>query len=1260
VFVESIKLFGFKSFAGKAEVKLDAGITGIIGPNGCGKSNIADALRWVLGEQSTKMLRGVAMEDVIFKGSRERKPLGMAEVLLKIRNDKGRLPIEFSEVAVGRRLYKSGISEYLLNKSQCRLKDIRSLFLDSGLGVSAYAIFERQMIDDILNEHSPRRREMFEEASGIMKYKIRKREALRKLESANRDLERLSDIISEIGREVRSLSRQVGRARRYRRLKEELRDLDVATSARRYMEIEGRRTLVERELEEAHGHEVGFGAELRSGEVAVEELRIRLLEMDEALATARADLAERKAAVADQQQRSEVLSERRAGLERSIVSLSDEAEEEESLVGRLAGEITKCDRELASLRVAAEEKETERRAAEVTLAELESDLRARRERRAEIQQVTLDLREAQSEKRHELARERTRLEEASRRRERIAADRQEAELRAQSLAERIEQRSTEIREREHALTTARERLDGVEAERSEVTHSLERLVARHAEITNERAAVTSRLETLEDLRQAREGFDQGVKTLLESPPDGVLGPLADFVRVDASQALLVDAGLGHAMQSVVVRDIGVAVDCIAKLGEAGHGRVVFCPLKEMKESPPTRPSVPGKSLADIITADDEVRPVIESLLGRTFVVDDARQARSLSRENPGLTWVTPGGEVFHKDRRVSGGRGMTAARKIFERHAEIARLKEKLADVDRELERADSEKTSADERLREIDARTEELQVAIGEAETLAAESKSAVSHLELEQNLTRDELNGLSAEDAAVETERAKFEEAIAAWEAEFKETVAAGDERAGEWERLDEDIHALEARREESLRHVGDLRVASAHTSAECASAETRLARLESDKVSATRGGVDKRERIDDAREQIGLIDVERASLSETLSGAGGRISEAEGRVDVLTGQEADVKNEWAERDAALKAVREQITRAKEKVHSCDLELSELSGEASRIKDRLFDEYRTVLREERNGDGIPMVVRHERKRPLPDARTMETGSNEEPGSAPAGERGEEPGAETDGQPAGAELPHLGEELVVTDPMPADPPKRYADLSIEEWKETVKELKDALARFGPVNEMAVEEFEAKKNRLDFLTGQHDDLVSARDGLIETIRKVNQEARERFEKTFKLAQTNFTQVFETLFPGGFAELKLEGNDPLEDDIVMVARPRGKKIESIKLLSSGERALTATALLFAIYLIKPAPFCILDEVDAPLDDANIERYVALLRTFSERTQFILITHNKKTMEACDTLYGITMEEAGVSKLVSVKFVGGDLVVDGMTNTDLAAS
>jgi len=1290
--LDKIKLFGFKSFSGKVEVKLGTGITGILGPNGCGKSNIADAVRWVLGEQSAKHLRGASMEDVIFKGTRDRKPLGMAEVYLSFKNDQGVMPIEYTDVQVGRRLFRSGQSDYLINKTPSRLKDVRGLFLDSGLGVQAYSIFERQMIDEILNDSSPKRREMFEEASGIMKYKMRRKEALRKLDSSNRDLERVNDLISEIEREVRSLSRQVGRARRYRRLKEETRDLDTAVSARRIARVAERRRALETSLEESSGKETGWSAELRTGETDLEQLRMRMLEVGEQLQRARRELAERQETLTSSRQRREVLTERREGLERSIDELGSQVASEELRAGQLEREIAVTDEELVRQEAAVNERQTALSAEERILTELEGLLAEKRGELGKLQQMTLDLKEAESERRHALARERMRLEELSRRRERVAEDRTEAETRRRSLREKEEARSAEHQRLVEELAARRSRASELRERRDQEAVALETDVETGREASRELASVTSRLETLEDLRTSYEGYDSGVRALLLDPPEGVLGALTDVIKADASLSAPLEAALGGAMQGVVVRDGDVALECIERLSGEEQGRVTFCPVAEMAATGP-RPEAPGRCLADLVTArDDETRPVVEAILGRTFLVDTAGEARSRSREFPALTWVTPRGDAFHDDRRISGG-GASLGRKLLQREAEITSLEADRGRLEGRVAEIESQVAARRETLAVLDRDGETLAAEIEESARLEAETGEAVRRLEFEATLTTEELTGLESELTNLGTEADEIEERIRQEEAACHEAAAAGEEHAGEWEERSAEVRVLEERREEKLREVGDLRVAYVQASAELQSTRARHERLDADRTDALSSRTEKAERIDQSRATIAEIDGELERLADAVRTVGPEIETASNRVDTLVGEEVDLQNDWSERDKALKELRGRVQEERETLHKLELELSSLSGEGGRIRERLFDEYRVVLLEETDDRGLPLVVRHDRRRvvvrPGDEDPAAEVGDPPSPGASSSGDPVPDPGAAStdgasapevaasngahaatngaptdgpaaaaDGSPEGADGEEeeiagvrIREEEIISDPLPADPPERYQGLSEEEWPEILAELRQKLQNFGPVNEMAVEDFEIKKERLDFLTRQRDDLVEARDGLLETIRKVNREARERFMTTFELAQKNFVELHAILFPGGHAELRLEGDDPLEGDIVMIARPRGKRVETIKLLSSGERALTAIALIFAIYMIKPSPFCMLDEVDAPLDDANIDRFVQIIREFAKKTQFVIITHNKRTMEACDALYGVTMEEPGISKLVSVQMHGGEVHVEG---------
>jgi len=1294
--LESIKVFGFKSFAGKVDIHLGSGMTGVLGPNGCGKSNIADAIRWVLGEQSARHLRGSSMEDVIFKGTRDRKPLGMAEVSLHIRNERGVIPVEYGEVTVGRRLYRSGVSEYLLNKTPCRLKDIRSLFLDSGLGVQAYSIFEREMIDEILNDNSTRRRELFEEASGIMKYKIRRKEALRKLESSTRDLERLSDIISEIDREVRSLARQVGRARRYRRLKLEVRDLDIAVGVRRIASADVRRRDLTADRDRLTAVEIGAAAKLRQGETEGEQLRLRLLEVGDELARARTTLAVLRDAVGERRQRFEVLSERREGLRRSIETLNREVDGEKSRSIQLDEEIARCEAELRLHDDVVATRRAELQREEEELRGIEQEFQKTRTTLAETQQLMLNLKEEASEKSHELARERTRLEELTRRRRKLESEREENLARDRALAEKLDARTHEgealgVRLGEHTSALA-----AIEEEHVALVSRKETATERAREIARERASVTSRLETLEELQRSYEAYDQGVRSILLNPVAGVLGSLAELLSVDDELGGAVEAALGGAVQAVVVRDAGVAVRCLSELAGNERGRVTFCPVREMSEAAAARLGAPGRRLADLVgVRNEDARPVVEALLGRVHLVPTAEEAREHSREYPMLTWVTPAGDAFHDDRRITGG-GASLGRRLLLRETEIQRLRESRDALETALHDREEEVSRLEETLAELVGRREGIEAAQRTDAAAHAEVQEAVRRVGFERELGAEEARGIGQELAVLATEETELTARIAKWELAWNEAAAQDAEHVGDVERLSVSVVALEHEREAKLASVGNLRVAFVQANAELETKRVRRDRFALDRAAAVQAGDERRRGIAAATEQIAEIEAELLEIDAVLQGSSAEIEAASLSADALAELEATTRNDWTERDLLVKGLREDANVAREALHRVELDLSTLGGEGDHIRERLREEHGVVLAEDTDAQGLPLVIIHERRRvylapsAIANANGFERGNGVANGDASghAGGAAHEEGVTLaegvlhgNGIPAhdaatesaasaeiaderndgGDEEPlDYREEIHVHEPRSADPPESYRAIPESEWPQHLVELRTRLGAFGPVNEMAVEDFDSKKERLDFLTQQRDDLTKARDELLETIRKVNREARERFAETFTKAQENYKRLHEILFPGGFADLKLSGDDPLEADIVMVAQPRGKRVESINLLSSGERALTAIALIFAVYMIKPSPFCILDEVDAPLDDANIDRFVDLIREFSEKTQFIVITHNKRTMEACDSLYGVTMEEAGVSKLVSVQLRDGDLHVDGERSAAFATT
>ncbi len=1169
MFVEKLSVFGFKSFNQKVTLDFGTGISGVIGPNGCGKSNIVDALRWVLGEQSTKQLRGTKMEDVIFNGTRTEKPLSLAEVYLTLNNDAGRLPIEYGTVTVGRRLYRSGVSEYVINKKPVRLKDVRDLFLDTGMGSHAYSVIERQMVDNILSDTTGHRRFLFEEAAGIMKYKTRKREALTKLEATDRDLLRVQDIISEVERQVNSLKRQVGKARRYREISTEIRELDLAVSQRQRALWVASLT----QLRDVHGEDLmrseGADTEVATLEARVEELRRIVLEEDRRLATAREALAEVDDAIGESNSRVLVLRERHTA---SKTRIREAQERRVRLIDRLERNAQSQEESTARLQALQSREEDERQeldGAEAHLATVETRVRAEREQLAGTVEEAATLRDETIRAESAVVRVGQRLTDLG---ERLATVDERAESgreQAREVIEALDVSRESVRragERVAELTAELEELDQLGRTQGERMESVRKELEtrRQAE-----AAARSRLSTLEDLRASYEGYDPGVRAVLldDGRDEGVVGTLSDLLALPQEWMAALEPALSAVWQTVVVRETETAKRILGRLQSESLGYAVLLPLDRVPDA--NAPSGEGVWASEVVETDPAYRSLVRSLLQDLLLVDTLDEALEAVRSGRTRRAATRTGQVVD-GATVGGGVGGPAGSELVERE-------EGLEQCRREIDGVLGELAELTERFQTLRAEGETIEANRGAKRSDLAQAVEARAALSREETSLAEQarhaestLAALDAERGTLENERAQQADEQARLEASLNTSARDAEQAATRRTEAQERTRAAEAERETVLAGVHELKMAWARLEGELSDATTGAERLRAEAIELT----EERERTDtdeaEARQRVEEIDGELETLAARIEVLH---RDREGKSETVAQRERE-RSEAAAREHkdsdTLREVRRRAQDARQAAHKAELEISQLTGELRHLEERLAQEYEVT-----------------------------------PGDL---------------------------DQVVVDALPEDAEDRLDG------------LRERLRRIGPVNLLAVEEYEEKSTRLEFMTSQRDDLHRAKDSLIKTIAEINKTASKMFMDTFALVAENFQKTFKVLFQGGECSLTLTGDDPLESDIEVVARPRGKKPQSIAQLSSGERALTAIALLFAIYLVKPSPFCILDEVDAPLDDANIDRFVAMVKEFSKRTQFIVITHNKKTMEAADCLYGVTMQRPGVSTVVSVKLEG----------------
>ena len=1191
MYLSKLELHGFKSFAERTVLQFDPGVTAIVGPNGCGKSNVVDAVRWVIGEQRARILRSEKMENVIFNGTAKRRPLGLGEVLLTVENTRGVLPTEYAEVTLGRRLYRSGESEYLLGGVPCRLKDITDLFMDTGMGAGAYSVIELKMIEEILSENAADRRRLFEEAAGITRYKHRRRQALGKLDTTQADLGRLRDLTDEIERRVRSLKRQARKAARYNELvaQRDERALALARWEHDRLGAAEQHLAAERQTlrDEADVH----AARLAGHEADLERLQTRLVDEEGALS----ERSQRLSAHLETVRRLD--ADRRVAEERLHTARRDadrvRQEQEEADVRRGSLEETR-----GRLRtdVEAARPETER-----TSAVVEEARRAREQTEAEAaaQRQTLNdvhgrARQAEDvlvEQRRRVDRLASRIELLEAERDRAGAEAEEQRRAAAELEAELERAADEQRTALEGATATREALEEARREREAQRQALDAIDAALRQTERARDAAEAEVHLLRSLVASYEAFSGAVQFLAAAPeaadvrpPDGRTSELltvADVLACDEEDRLALDAALGEWAGCVVVRTEGEVRRAIEKLRASEKGQASFVVLDRLPPAPPP-PDVRETASADVDApalrsrvriADPAYHDLAALLLRDCYLAPSLEAAQALAATSKHRArYVAPSGEWADVRGFVQGGSQAAGP-------------------------------SPAGSRL----GRREQLQEA---EQTLAGHEGAMDVHQArlLEAQAALDAIPFEARRDALAEAERTLTEGEKAYTRRQYELETAQGqrDAATARVRELERDIEATLAEREALTQTTRNAEAALQTLQTARAEAEDAFRRAE----EASREAL---QRFSDAN----LAALEARNRYDNLRRDLDRTSHA---LDELEAQTTSRTDRLAALGETIRAASEQHAALAEHIDRLHGDREGLEADVREAEDRrlhtraAISDVEAALRKVRRSREEAVEAASERDVRLAEVRTRL-----------------------------ANLLTSVEEDLGLDLTQADV-RFEEDFDAEVARAELEEIKGEIRQVGSVNALALEEYEEEQERLDFLTAQQEDLESAEATLLRTIDEINATASRRFGETYEAIRANFARLFHDLFAGdAAADLQLaDPDDPLESAIEIVARPRGKRPSGIAQLSGGEKTLTAIALLFAIYLVKPSPFCILDEVDAPLDDANVDRFMRLVRTFTESTQFILVTHNKRTMELADRLYGITMQEEGVSKLVGVQF------------------
>ncbi len=1171
-----IELQGFKSFAEPVTIEFNEGITGIVGPNGSGKSNISDAIRWVLGEQSPKMLRGGKMEEVIFSGTDSRKLRGMAEVTLVIDNSDGILPIDYEEVAITRRMFRSGESEYHINGNQCRLRDIRELIMDTGIGVDGYSIIGQGKIADIISNKTESRREIFEEAAGVVAYRNKKAEAERKLQSTTINMDRVRDIIGEIEGRIDGLREDSVKAKEYLKLRDRHKELEINIVLKNVENLELKNEYAKDDLMEVACSIDNLKEEKQNLDEKYIEVSSRNEILENLSVEARESLLKSIDDLNQAVNKGEVDRERLSAIDENTARLGDEIEilrekrvRELENAAQYIEEKKKIDAETtdAEQLLADKTNEYNELTEEMTRLTAEAD-----EQRTRL----FDINSAINSAKAEIGSLELLQETLQKRKETLLSEKYSGDTSNRETLDNLNAAKNERNEIEEALEEKKHRADKMRDE-YQSNQREERDVAKTSEeLRISIGRLSARKKTIEEMESNYEGYNYAVKHVMKSGLGGIHGVVADLLRVPKGYEVAMETALGTALQNIVCEDDDSARKAIRSLKDNKAGRMTFLPLKSIRAEVRQANDLKGETGfigmgPDCVEFDSKYSEIVKYLLGRVVVVNDMDSAIRISKKTSGMRVVTLEGEIINSSGAITGGKYKNRTANILERKTEIATLEKEITDKTRQQKESDERLETLRGSIKSFSDRIGSLEGEIRAdehalitkdneivfAENMLKDMKSSGEKVERELASIREEQEKSAAMISDLVKKIEESERSIEEAQRISEEKLAARDEKRNEFDRISEEItRARIAVTSSNQRkaHADDLvsRINAAITEIEndIKTRENDLARMAEEKLSLSSGHTD----ID------GLIR-EKESIK----------TNAEEYLNDVTEEKVALTSELSRINEEREELAEELTRLQDQKYELDVRKAKNETQLENYKEKLWEEFEISY-----------------------IQAMDFRSD---------------------------------EFVMSSAV----------------KEN-RRIKNRIKELGEVNVGAIEEYETVKERYEFLTAQQADIQEAMDNLNGIITDMDKTIRTKFKSSFDQIVVNFEEQFQRLFGGGHAELRLsDESNPLESNIDIIAQPPGKKLQNINLLSGGEKTLTAIALMFAVLQAKPTPFCILDEVEAALDDANIDRFIACLRQF-EDIQFTLVTHQKATMEHADVLYGVTMPEKGVSKILSLDLEG----------------
>lgn len=1186
--IKKLELIGFKSFKDRTVIQFDAGITGVVGPNGCGKSNIVDALMWVMGDQSAKDLRASAMTDVIFAGAEGYAPLGMCEVSLTLENDGGPFPAKYlkhSEIMVTRKLHRNGEGEYFINKEPARLKDVQEIFMDTGAGSKGFSIIAQGMIGKIITAKPEDRRMLIEEAAGITKFKARKKESQRKLISTDQNLVRLQDIIGELKRQIDSLQRQAQRAERYRNIKTQIEDLELWLSSAQYVNLKQAADEAQRIFDEAQTVEVGSESSLAQMQSELETLKLSVLEQEKAVEAKQQDFYNFQTSVQKKEMEIQELRFELEQAKRNEQMTGNILNEQKARHELLARDLTFLTEQADSLKIESEELTTDslRKSEEFSSAQ------------ARYSQIDTEL--------------------TDKRRNQIALGQSESALDAQtqSFLNRRSELEGNLAEEEMTLTELREKQHEFEGIRRKVSNSLDQERQMQMDLSSDVTAfetnkkilteqlqqkqvevqefkdnlneTASRLYGLENLAANFEGFEEGVKQVMlwskaksvEMHADGSVSeffkPVSEVIEVPADYEIAMEAALGSKLQMLLSQKPETAVEAVDHLKSQNSGRSSFYSndghyIRPLQGNPKNEAGVLDL-LKNVVNSSEIYQNKVSEILDGVAIVDSIRTALRLRPDYRGWTFVTPDGDTLSADGVMTGGSKDSAESGVLKRRREIKELSDRKNEWAGKLALATAAMKKVEEQLTNVVTDFEGAQQRRLEQEIKVAELRKDFERADMEFNQAQNAVERQEKEVRRLSEQMEQMAQKIEELEGRLVEVRTQKLELETSVAELSAEYGAMKDGFEAQQAEVMDLQVRAASRSQEFAGVSRQLEMVQ---------------------RQVSDLELQLSRMSEEAEGYNSQMSDGQYAMEQAKIDFERMLADVESRRIEVSHVKNQFEMETSHIRELEDKVTTLQRERNERLARMNESQLRLEQAKMKEQYLIDQVREKYMLNLPDVYTKYEGREGDPVAADA---------------------------------------------------ELKDLRDKLAKIGEVNLSAINEFSETQERYAFLTQQHADLTEAKEQLRKVIDRINKICSKRFKETFDLVNDRFQKVFPVLFGGGEAMLQLvEDADKGEMGIEIIAKPPGKKMQNVTLMSGGEKALTAVALVFSIFLVKPSPYCLLDEVDAPLDDANVFRFNDLVKEMAKRSQIIVVTHNKHTMEVAQKLYGVTMQERGVSTMVSV--------------------